>query len=100
MIPYPLVFVNQDICSTMQRFGEKLRTLRKRSRMTQHDLAARLGFASQGYIHFLESGKKLPNAVLIVKIADLFQVTTDQLLRDELELDTEAGSQPYSDDQS
>jgi transcriptional regulator with XRE-family HTH domain len=74
----------------MQRFGEKLRVLRKQHGMTQHDLAAQLGFASQGYIHFLETGKKLPNALLLLKIADLFHVTTDQLMRDDLELD--AGS--------
>ena len=84
----------------MQRFGEKLRTLRKRHGLTQHELAARLGFASQGYIHFLETGKKLPNAVLVIKIADLFQVTTDQLLRDELDITTGTGSGPEGDDSS
>lgn len=71
----------------MQRFGEKLRTLRKSHGMTQHELAQQLGFASQGYIHFLETGKKMPNAVLLLKIADLFHVATDQLMRDDLDLD-------------
>ncbi len=84
----------------MQRFGEKLRTLRKRHGLTQHELAARLGFASQGYIHFLETGKKVPNAILVIKIADLFQITTDQLLRDELDVDTGAGSILAVDDSS
>jgi DNA-binding XRE family transcriptional regulator len=74
------------LSKVMQRFGEKLRTLRKQRGMTQHELAAQLGFASQGYIHFLETGKKLPNAHLILKIADFFEVTTDQLMRDELEV--------------
>ena len=97
MIAYLSAFVNQDICSTMRRFGEKLRTLRKQHGMTQHELAVRLGFASQGYIHFLETGKKLPNAVLLVKIANLFQVTTDQLMRDELDVATESGSPSETD---
>ncbi len=70
----------------MRRFGEKLRILRKRRGLTQQELAAQLGFASQGYIHFLETGQKLPNAVLILKVADLFGVTTDQLMRDALDL--------------
>lgn len=70
----------------MLRFGEKLRVLRKRSGLTQQELAAQLGFASQGYIHFLETGKKLPNALLVLKIADLFHVTTDHLMRDDVDL--------------
>ncbi len=70
----------------MQRFGEKLRTLRKRRGLAQHELAVLLGFASQTYIHFLETGRKFPNVALILKVSDLFGVTTDQLIRDELEL--------------
>ena len=39
------------------------------------------------YISQIEKGKKIPNAVMIIKIADIFGVTTDKLMRDELELD-------------
>jgi len=35
----------------------------------------------------LEQGKKTPNAATILKIADFFAVSLDQLMRDELEVD-------------
>lgn len=71
----------------MQRFGEKLRTLRKRQGMTMQELTAVLGFSSHGFISALESGRKHPSAALVIKIAELFNVTTDQLLMDHLDVD-------------
>lgn len=70
-----------------QRFGEKLRTLRLRHGMTQRDLAAALGFASPAFIGFLENGRKKPSAELVLRLAQLFNVTMDQLMRDELEVE-------------
>ena len=74
----------------MQRFGEKVRTLRMRQQMTQWELSHALGYAAQSYIHEIETGKKQPTAEFVVKVARLFGVTTDQLLLDELELDQTA----------
>ena len=71
----------------VQRFGEKLGTLRKRHGMTIMELTAALGYTSYGYIHTLEKGKKKPTAELVLKVAHLFNVTTDQLLEDHLEVD-------------
>lgn len=70
-----------------QRFGEKLRILRRRRGMTQRELAAVFGYADHSHIALVENGKRNPTAELILKVADLFHTTTDQLLRDELELD-------------
>jgi transcriptional regulator with XRE-family HTH domain len=70
----------------MRRFGEKLRTLRKRQGMTLKGLAHELGFKSHSYISAIEFGKKQPSVELVVKIARLFNVTTDQLLSDDLEV--------------
>jgi transcriptional regulator with XRE-family HTH domain len=72
----------------MQRFGEKLRTLRERQSMTQWNLADRLGI-SQSYVYKLETGQKKPNIDMLMKIADLFGVSLDQLARDDLEVDGE-----------
>ncbi len=59
--------------------------------MTQREVAAVLGLAAHSYINALETGKKKPTIELVVQIARLFQVTTDQLLLDELEIgDTSA----------
>ncbi len=69
----------------MKRFGEKLRILRERNSITQRQLAEQLGFTN-AYVSYLESGRKKPNVELVLKIADIFQVTTDELVRDELEV--------------
>ena len=69
----------------MQRFGEKLRMLRKRHHMNHVQLAAALGYASSSYISTLETGKKKPTAELVIKVAHLFNVTTDALMLDEVE---------------
>ena len=54
--------------------------------MTLKELAVALGHAAHGYISELESGKKLPTVELVLSVAQLFGVTTDELLRDDLEL--------------
>ncbi len=70
----------------MDRFGEKLRFLRTARGLTMQELAPRLGYSnrSDGYISELESGKKKPTAEFVLKAARFFNVTTDQLLKDEL----------------
>lgn len=68
----------------MQRLGEKVRLLRKRRGMTIKQLALTLGFPSHSYISEIENGKKRPSTELIIQLADLFGVSVDQLVRDEL----------------
>lgn len=70
----------------MQRFGEKLRTLRQWKGMSVRTLTSALGYTGHGYIYDIELGKKRPNVELVLRVADLFAVTTDQLLRDGLEV--------------
>lgn len=70
----------------MQRIGEKLRILRLRRGYTTRELAPLLG-TSNSFITQVEKGKATPSTYLVLKIADLFGVTTDQLMRDELEVD-------------
>ena len=79
----------------MQRFGEKLRRLRKRRGLTVRELAEALGYSAHSHISEVETGKREPKVAFILKIADFFQVTTDQLLRDEVELDV--GSDDIAD---
>jgi transcriptional regulator with XRE-family HTH domain len=70
----------------VNRFGEKLHTLRTRSNLTLSQLAERLGYSTHAYISELEAGKKMPTALLVLRVAREFDVTTDELLKDELEL--------------
>ena len=45
-----------------------------------------MGLTSHGYISELEAGKKIPTAVFVLNVARLFEVPTDELMKDELEL--------------
>ncbi len=73
------------------RFGEKLKALRSGRAMTLQELAAALGHSAHGYISELEAGKKQPSIALVLRVAQLFGVTTDELLRDELEIGDSTG---------
>jgi transcriptional regulator with XRE-family HTH domain len=76
----------------MLRFGEKLRSLRTTHGLTLQHLAADLGYATHAYISELESGKKVPTAALVLKVARRFGVSTDVLMKDELELSSASGT--------
>ena len=71
----------------MQRFGEKLRILRKQHGMTLKNLADELGFSSHGSVGDLESGRKKPSLEVVIKTSRIFGVSVDQLVKDELDLD-------------
>lgn len=81
----------------MQRFGEKLRTLRQYHGLTVRELTRALGYTGFGYIHSIETGKVTPRVEFILKVADYFDVSLDVLLRDNLDLtppDTETNDIP------
>lgn len=62
-------------------FGARLRNLRLQHQLSQRDLANRLGLASRAYIAELEAERgKMPSLELVVRIADIFGITTDDLL--------------------
>ncbi len=71
----------------MQRFGEKVHALRIRQGLSLRKLASMLDLATHSHLDRIEKGENKPSADLILKIADIFEVSTDQLMRDELELD-------------
>lgn len=74
----------------MKKFGEKLRVLRKKRGLTASELGDMLG-VHQTHVSQLETGRKIPNAAMILKIADTFGVSTDLLMRDELEIEPKGG---------
>lgn len=85
--------------SHVRRFGAKLRQLRKQRQMTMQTLAAALG-TSSGYVSNVENGKVTPNIDFAVRVAQFFDVSLDQLLRDDLELDAEDDHRTPADDPS
>ncbi len=70
----------------MERFGEKLRALRTKQGLTLRELGAILE-VSHGYVARLENGSKTPNIAMALKIANVFGVCMDTLVRDEVALD-------------
>lgn len=50
------------------------------------ELANFLGYTSHGYISEIENGKKQPTVEFVLKVARFFDITTDCLLKDELEI--------------
>lgn len=72
------------------RFGDKLRYLRQRHMLTQTDLARWLVLVSQSHISQLESNYKTPSLDVVLRVADVFGIPTDYLLRDTIppELET------------
>lgn len=60
-------------------FGDRLQLLRLSNRLTQVQLAARLGVSKQSISNW-EKGNMRPSVDMLEKIADLFGVQTDYLL--------------------
>ena len=70
----------------MKRFGEKLRTLRNRRGLTLRQLGEMLE-VDHSHIARLEKQKKIPNVAMVLRISRIFDVSTDILIKDELELE-------------
>lgn len=65
-------------------FGQRLKELRIKRGFTQEDLEAKLGVQRNNFSHY-ERGTSNPPLDVLVKIADLFHVSTDYLLGREKE---------------
>ena len=61
-------------------FGDRLRCLRIKKKLSQAELASLLGFSNQSIVSQYESGKKQPSQQTLSKIADVFDVTVDFLI--------------------
>lgn len=67
--------------------GERLKRLRTGARMTQQELAERLGVSASA-IGMYEQGRREPTFELLLRIGEMFGVSTDWLLaRDEVEIE-------------
>lgn len=66
--------------------GEKIIRLRKQREWSQEELASQLGISRQSVSKW-ESGASIPDLDKIIKMSSLFGVTTDYLLKEEIEED-------------
>lgn len=62
--------------------ADKITELRKKNGWSQEDLASQLGVSRQSVSKW-ESGQSIPDLERILKMSEIFGVTTDQLLKDE-----------------
>jgi len=69
----------------MKRFGEKLRALREKHGLTYRQLADELNTV-HSHLAKIEYGDKQPSLDLALRIAIYFDVTLDELVRDDREL--------------
>lgn len=63
----------------MVNFGEKLKTLRTEAGMTQTELARRLSI-TKSVVSYYELQERTPSPDVLIRLADIFHVTTDYLL--------------------
>ena len=60
-------------------FGDKLKALRTSQKLTQQQLADRIGVA-KSVVSYYESGDRYPSYDVLIKIAHVFHTSTDYLL--------------------
>lgn len=60
-------------------FGNKLKELRIAQKMTQQQLADRIGVA-KSVVSYYESGDRCPSYDVLIRIAHIFHTSTDYLL--------------------
>ena len=64
--------------------AEKIQALRKQNNWSQEELAVKLGVSRQSVSKW-ESGTSIPDLERIIKISRVFGVSTDYLLKDDME---------------
>lgn len=67
------------------KFAEKLTILRRRRGWSQEELAAQIGVSRQAVSKW-ESGQSMPDLDKILILSDLFEVSTDTLLKSDRQL--------------
>lgn len=63
----------------MVDFGENLKMLRKKSGLTQKQLAERL-WISKATVSYYEQSLRCPSPEILIKLSNIFHVSTDYLL--------------------
>ena len=62
----------------IMEIGKKLKALRKAERLTQEEIAKRLNISRVNYTRY-ETGKVRPDYETIIKIADYYDISLDEL---------------------
>ena len=76
--------------------ADKIMKLRRQNGFSQEELAARLNVSRQSVSKW-ESGTSIPDLNKIIKLSEIFGVSTDYLLKDEIEDETSEYIEPKSE---
>ena len=76
--------------------ADKIMTLRKKAGWSQEELAARLNISRQSVSKW-EGAQSIPDMDKVVQMSRLFGVSTDFLLKDELEIEEHTQSEPMDE---
>lgn len=77
--------------------NEKITIVRKMNNLTQEAFAEELGVSRQAVSKW-ESGMSIPDVQMLLKIADLYSLTLDQLVRDDFELPVSCADEKSPED--
>ena len=61
--------------------GNRIRQLRAERNWSQRELARRIGVASKSVISYYELGERFPSYETLLRLSEVFVVSTDYLLR-------------------
>ena len=84
----PVTSVQEDLKAVIAR---NIADLRRRAGMTQQDLAAKLNYTDKA-ISKWERGESAPDILTLVSLAEVFDVTVDDLLKDPNALPEQTGT--------
>ncbi len=68
------------MATVVQKFGKKLRKIRKSKGVTQEKLAEKAGM-DFSYLNLIEGGKRNPTLKIIAKIARVLGIRLDELMK-------------------
>ena len=80
-----------DLEKLKNQIGINIAVQRKRSGLTQAGLAEKLNYSDKAVSKW-ERGESIPDVLTLVQLAELFEITVDDLLRDPNEIPAESGS--------
>ena len=77
----------------MKTLGTKIAEYRKLNKMTQEDLASKLNISAQAVSKW-ENDLSIPDLPILIELSDMFQVTLDELVRNDKEVPTRYVEEP------
>lgn len=76
------------------QLGKNLRTLRKRDKLSQHDMSVLLNISRQAYSNY-ENNTRTPDLGTLIRITEIFTVTLDELVMQNLANTFSEAKGPY-----